>query len=99
MSRVEKLGVQGRLDLGEVRDADGRNGNKAARVMSGDSDSEASSSDEDDEGSEEGDGEGKGANTKEEREKKRLRGRNKALKRYLRKQRKNVIDPKAVRCF
>lgn len=31
-----------------------------------------------------------------EREKKRMRGRGKSLKRYLRKQRKNVIDPTAV---
>jgi len=30
-------------------------------------------------------------------EKRRMRGKNKAMKRYLRKQRKNVIDPKAVR--
>lgn len=37
------------------------------------------------------------ASRKEEKEKKRMRGRNKAMKRYLRKQRKNVIDPKAVR--
>jgi U3 small nucleolar RNA-associated protein 7 len=37
------------------------------------------------------------ATRKEEEEKKRMRGRNKAIKRYLRKQRKNVIDPKAVR--
>ena len=34
--------------------------------------------------------------TKEEKEKKKMRGKNKALKRYLRKQRKNVIDPRAV---
>ena len=39
-----------------------------------------------------GDKEGKAA-----REKKRMRGKNKAMKRYLRKQRKNVVDPKAVR--
>ena len=30
-------------------------------------------------------------------EKRRMRGKNKAMKRYLRKQRKNLIDPKAVR--
>lgn len=34
---------------------------------------------------------------REEREKRRMRGKGKSLKRYLRKQRKNVIDPKAVR--
>lgn len=46
---------------------------------------------------EDGDGgeEGK-ASRKEEKEKRRMRGKNKAMKRYLRKQRKNVIDPKAV---
>ena len=31
-----------------------------------------------------------------EKEKKKMRGKNKSLKRYLRKQRKNVIDPRAV---
>ncbi|KAK0199923.1 BING4CT-domain-containing protein [Desarmillaria ectypa] len=36
------------------------------------------------------------ARNKEEREKKKMRGKNKSLKRYLRKQRKNVIDPTAV---
>ena len=55
--------------------------------------------DETEEVSEEGDGnegeEGK-ASRKEEKEKKRMRGKNKAMKRYLRKQRKNVVDPKAV---
>lgn len=43
-----------------------------------------------------GDEEGK-VLRKEEKEKKRMRGKNKAMKRYLRKQRKNVVDPKAVR--
>ena len=53
--------------------------------------------DETEEVSEEGDG-GKGGEGKAVREegKKRMRGKNKAMKRYLRKQRKNVIDPKAV---
>lgn len=52
--------------------------------------------DETEEVSEEGEGgEGK-ASCQEEKERKRMRGRNKAMKRYLRKQRKNVIDPKAV---
>lgn len=36
--------------------------------------------------------------SKEEREKRKTRGKGKSLKRYLRKQRKNVIDPAAV-CF
>lgn len=43
---------------------------------------------------EEGGEEGKPS--REEKEKKRMRGKNKAMKRYLRKQRKNVVDPKAV---
>ena len=37
--------------------------------------------------------------SKAEKEKKKMRGKNKSLKRYLRKQRKNVIDPKAVSIF
>ncbi|KAJ4474470.1 BING4CT-domain-containing protein [Lentinula aciculospora] len=37
-----------------------------------------------------------GKKTTEEREKKKMRGKGKSLKRYLRKQRKNVIDPTAV---
>ena len=45
---------------------------------------------------EDGGGEGNAAKAKSD-EKKRMRGKNKAMKRYLRKQRKNVIDPKAVR--
>ena len=34
--------------------------------------------------------------SREEREKRRMRGKGKSLSRYLRKQRKNVIDPAAV---
>lgn len=34
--------------------------------------------------------------SKKEKEKMKMRSRNKSLKRYLRKQRKNVIDPKAI---
>jgi len=45
---------------------------------------------------EEDGGEGKVDKAKSD-EKRRMRGKNKAMKRYLRKQRKNVIDPKAVR--
>ncbi|KAK1230962.1 putative U3 small nucleolar RNA-associated protein 7 [Marasmius sp. AFHP31] len=37
-----------------------------------------------------------GKGDKEERERRRMRGKGKSLKRYLRKQRKNVIDPAAV---
>ncbi|KAF8154880.1 WD40-repeat-containing domain protein [Crassisporium funariophilum] len=47
---------------------------------------------------EEGDGEdgnGKKGST-EEREKRKMRGKGKSLKRYLRKQRKNVVDPAAL---
>ncbi|KAF8154849.1 BING4CT-domain-containing protein [Crassisporium funariophilum] len=47
---------------------------------------------------EEGDGEdgnGKKEST-EEREKRKMRGKGKSLKRYLRKQRKNVVDPAAL---
>lgn len=36
---------------------------------------------------------------REEREKRKMRGKGKSMKRYLRKQRKNVIDPAAVRFF
>ncbi|KAI0681979.1 NUC141 domain-containing protein, partial [Cytidiella melzeri] len=48
--------------------------------------------------SEDSEGEDKpsGKMSKAEKEKKKMRGKNKSLKRYLRKQRKNVIDPKAV---
>lgn len=41
-------------------------------------------------------GEGERKQSKEEKEKKRMRGKNKSMKRYLRKQRKNVIDPATV---
>lgn len=33
---------------------------------------------------------------REEKQKKKMRGKNKSMKRYLRKQRKNVIDPATV---
>lgn len=46
---------------------------------------------------EDGEGGKEGKAGREEKEKKRMRGKNKAMKRYLRKQRKNVVDPKAVR--
>ncbi|CAL1710766.1 unnamed protein product [Somion occarium] len=44
----------------------------------------------------EGDDDEKKTKGKEEKEKRKMRGKNKSLKRYLRKQRKNVIDPRAV---
>ena len=46
-------------------------------------------------GADEG-GNDQSAITREKREKMKMRGKGKSLKRYLRKQRKNVIDPKAV---
>lgn len=42
--------------------------------------------------------EGKRKQLKEKKEKKRMRGKNKSMKRYLRKHRKNVVDPATV-CF
>ena len=59
---------------------------------------ETEEGDEDDGVAESGDedGEKQRAVTKAEKEKKKMRGKNKSLKRFLRKQRKNVIDPRAV---
>ena len=86
MSRVERLGVQGKLDLSEV-------GNPShARASRGEGDTNSS----DDSGDDEEEGSSKPEN-KEEKEKKKLRGRNKTVKRFLRKQRKNVVDPAVVR--
>jgi len=45
------------------------------------------------------DGEGKSKMTKVEKEKHKMRGKSKSTKRYLRKQRKNVIDPTTVYPF
>ncbi|KAF8965484.1 WD40-repeat-containing domain protein [Flammula alnicola] len=47
-------------------------------------------------GEEEGEDEESKKHSKEEREKRKMRGKGKSLKRYLRKQRKNVIDPAAL---
>lgn len=48
-------------------------------------------------GEEDGDGDEAGMNSKEREEKKnKMRGKNKSTKRYLRKKRKNVIDPAMV---
>ncbi|KAF8836563.1 BING4CT-domain-containing protein [Paxillus ammoniavirescens] len=49
----------------------------------------------DDNTNEDGNSNGK-KQSKEEREKRKMRGKGKSVKRYLRKQRKNVIDPTAV---
>ncbi|TFL07733.1 WD40-repeat-containing domain protein [Pterulicium gracile] len=62
--------------------------------VSGKADETEVVSDEDESGDDD-DGEKKRA-SKEEREKRKMRGKGKSLKRYLRKQRKNVIDPTAV---
>ncbi|KAI0646037.1 BING4CT-domain-containing protein [Trametes meyenii] len=50
----------------------------------------------DDEGGADGQGQGRRGPSKAEKEKKKMRGKNKTLKRFLRKQRKNVVDPRAV---
>ena len=60
--------------------------------VSGKIDNTEEKSDEDDG---DGDVEAK-SKRREEREKKRMRGKNKSMKRYLRKHRKNVIDPATV---
>lgn len=57
-------------------------------------------SDDEGEKAEDSDDEGKGGKkgeTSEEREKRKMRGRGKSLKRFLRKKKKNVIDPSTVR--
>ncbi|KAJ2912900.1 hypothetical protein MD484_g7514, partial [Candolleomyces efflorescens] len=77
MKRVERLGVQGKLDVE----------NAASDTSDDDGDGDVKMGDDED---------GNKANGKEEKEKKRLRGRNKSLKRYLRKQRKNVVDPQVL---
>ncbi|KDR85947.1 hypothetical protein GALMADRAFT_395963 [Galerina marginata CBS 339.88] len=59
-----------------------------------DSEDRGSAQDEGD-GGEEGDEETKKKN-REEREKRKMRGKGKSMKRYLRKQRKNVVDPAAI---
>ena len=63
---------------------------KADETEDADADAPAADDDEDDDGAQ------KKKPTKEAKEKKKMRGKNKALKRFLRKQRKNVIDPRAV---
>ena len=63
---------------------------KADETEEADADAPAADGEDDEDGTQ------KKKMTKEEKEKKKMRGKNKALKRYLRKQRKNVIDPRAV---
>lgn len=59
--------------------------------------SEVVGSDDEGAGGDEGEGEGeRRKESKEEREKRKMRGKGKSLKRYLRKQRKNVVDPAAL---
>jgi U3 small nucleolar RNA-associated protein 7 len=60
--------------------------------------SEVVGSDDEGAGGDEG-GDGRRKESKEEREKRKMRGKGKSLKRYLRKQRKNVVDPAAVGFF
>jgi U3 small nucleolar RNA-associated protein 7 len=81
MKRVERLGVQGKLDAVTQ---------SAASDASDDGEDVKMNGPEDDTDTEEG------RTKKGEKEKKKLRGRNKSLKRYLRKQRKNVVDPQVL---
>ena len=46
----------------------------------------------------EGEAGSKHATSKAEKEKRKMRGKNKSMKRYLRKHRRNVIDPQTV-CY
>jgi U3 small nucleolar RNA-associated protein 7 len=86
MKRVERLGVQGKLDV-------------VTRSAASDA-SDVSNSDDDDEdvkmNGPEGDDTEEGHTKKGEKEKKKLRGRNKSLKQYLRKQCKNIVDPQVL---
>ncbi|KAJ2932981.1 hypothetical protein H1R20_g4133, partial [Candolleomyces eurysporus] len=79
MKRVERLGVQGKLDLTETAAGSESDGS--------DSDGDVKMGGADD---------GERPSKKDDKEKKKLRGRNKSLKRYLRKQRKNVVDPQVL---
>ncbi|KAI1798479.1 BING4CT-domain-containing protein [Ganoderma leucocontextum] len=63
---------------------------KADETEVGDEDDSAGEADR------EAEAEGRRGPSKADKEKKKMRGKNKTLKRYLRKQRKNVIDPRAV---
>ncbi|KAI0759405.1 BING4CT-domain-containing protein [Trametes elegans] len=63
---------------------------KADETEEADADSDGSAGE-----GEEGEKARRGA-SKAEKEKKKMRGKNKTLKRFLRKQRKNVVDPRAV---
>ncbi|TFK65955.1 WD40 repeat-like protein [Pluteus cervinus] len=56
----------------------------------------ADEGEESDEGSASGDKTNGKKESREEREKRKMRGKGKSLKRYLRKQRKNIIDPTVV---
>jgi hypothetical protein len=71
--------------------------------ISGKADLSAEQNSDDELGANEAVGDGAGAeekkkkaDTKAEREKNKMRGKNKSLKRYLRKKKKNVIDPATV---
>ena len=63
--------------------------------MSGKIDNTEEKNEDDDDDDDDGDVERR-SKRREEREKQKMRGKNKSMKRYLRKHRKNVIDPATV---
>ncbi|KAI5119540.1 hypothetical protein M0805_008526 [Coniferiporia weirii] len=90
LPRIERLQIAGKYDATEERDEDGA----------------SDASDDEDADGENGEGGGdaeagdkKTSKTKKalkERVERKMRGKNKSMKRYLRKHRKNVIDPQTV---
>lgn len=85
------------------RSTDGRPYARLTRLerlrLDGRADDAAEASDEDGEGEEGGEGQGRSGAVKAgsgEKDKHKMRGRNKSMKRFLRKKRKNVIDPTTV---
>ncbi|KAF7800151.1 hypothetical protein EIP86_011397 [Pleurotus ostreatoroseus] len=83
LPRLERLRAAGRADEREEAQAD--------RGGDGDGDGDAANEDAEDEKRKLN-----RAEKEKEKEKRKMRGKNKSLKRFLRKQRKNVVDPKAV---
>ncbi|KAL5521193.1 hypothetical protein ACEPAG_9116 [Sanghuangporus baumii] len=86
LPRIDRLKVSGKYDVTEEDASDVE-----------DKDKHEKSEDEDENEEKEGSG-AEGGTKKElkERTKKKMRGKNKAMKRYLRKHRKNVIDPQTI---
>ena len=84
-SRLQRLRLQGKADESEVTGNENGWGDLGA-VQSLDG------------GASEGENRGESGSMKK-KEKIKMRGKGKSLKRYLRKQRKNVIDPKAVSLY